>query len=58
MGQRTNEQVRAQDEATQAYIRKTTGGAGAELSRLAELHTNGSLTDEEYTSAKASVLDG
>jgi hypothetical protein len=59
MGQRTNEQVRAQDEATQAYIRNAAGsGAGAELSRLAELHTNGSLTDEEYASAKASVLDG
>jgi hypothetical protein len=60
MGQRANEQARAQDEAMQSYIRNAagSGGAGAELSGLADLHTNGSLTDEEYASAKASVLDG
>ncbi len=29
---------------------------GAELSRLAELHQSGALTDEEFTAAKAKVL--
>jgi hypothetical protein len=35
----------------------TTGGVDTdELERLAELHANGTLTDEEFAAAKANVL--
>lgn len=32
------------------------GGVAAELARLAELHTSGALTDEEFAAAKAKAL--
>ena len=40
------------------YIRETTGSASSadELVRLADLHDAGTLSDEEYASAKAKVL--
>ncbi len=41
-----------------AYIRETAGGGSDvdELARLAKLHDDGKLTDEEFASMKAKVL--
>lgn len=63
MNQRAARAVQEQDEAMQAYIRQAAGSGGgggtaAELSRLAELHSNGTLSDDEYNAAKAKVLSG
>ena len=50
------QQTRSED-----YIRQVSGGGGAtgnadELTKLAELHTNGVLTDEEFSTQKAKLL--
>lgn len=54
------EDVKAADEAAQAYIRQAAAGAGAgvagELERLADLRTNGVITDEEFDARKAKLL--
>ena len=60
MNDRNARAARDQEEALRAYVRDaagTGGGTATELSRLAELHSNGTLTDEEYASAKAKVLN-
>ena len=60
MNDRNARAAQAQEEAMRAYVRDaagTGGGTATELSRLAELHSNGTLTDEEYASAKAKVLN-
>jgi len=59
MGRRAEAQSQESEQAFQAYIRSAAGsgsGTGDELARLAELHNAGSLTDDEYAKAKASVL--
>jgi hypothetical protein len=59
MNRRGAEAAQAQDDAAQAYIRQAAGsggGAGDELAKLAELHSNGKLDDAEYAAAKAKVL--
>ena len=60
MNDRAVEQAKAQDEAIQAYIRNAAGSGGAstadELSKLADLHANGTIDDAEYASLKAKLL--
>ena len=50
-----------QQKRSEDYIRQVSGGGGAtgnadELTKLAELHKNGVLTDEEFSSQKAKLL--
>jgi len=59
MNERAAEQARAADDATQAYIRQAAGTSAStadELSKLADLHSAGSLSDTEYEQAKARVV--
>ncbi|MFH9864367.1 SHOCT domain-containing protein [Streptomyces sp. NPDC017202] len=60
MGKREQRHVRAQQEQTQRYIRKTVGSAGTsevdELAKLSEIRARGDITDEEYRRAKEKVL--
>ena len=50
-----------QQKRSEDYIRQVSGGGGStgnadELTKLAELHKNGVLTDEEFSSQKAKLL--
>jgi hypothetical protein len=50
-----------QQKRSDDYIRQVSGGGGAtgnadELTKLAELHTNGVLTDEEFSAQKSKLL--
>ncbi len=60
MGERQLKAARAQEAAMQDYIRTTAGGSGVsaadELSKLADLHSQGKINDAEYASAKAKVV--
>ena len=60
MGDRAAADAQAQDEATQQYIRSVAGteSAADQLQRLSDLHSAGKLSDDEYQSAKAKVIDG
>ncbi len=51
--------ARQQEDAFRKYVRETaaTGSSSTdELERLTELHKNGSLSDEEFATAKAKLL--
>ena len=59
MNRRQTERSQAQDDAMQSYIRQAAGSGGSasdEVSKLADLHANGTLTDAEYAAAKAKAL--
>jgi hypothetical protein len=59
MGARQDRARDDQDEAYRAYIRDAAGGgSGSELEKLAELHSSGKLTDDEYAQAKSRVIAG
>ncbi|MET8244488.1 SHOCT domain-containing protein [Streptomyces sp. NPDC005202] len=63
MGRREMEQVRAQQQAVDAYIRETAAGSGRpssaeELTKLSELRARGDITDEEFGRAKELILTG
>lgn len=61
MNERAARAAQEQEDAIQTYIRQAAGSGGGtadELSRLAELHGNGTLSDDEYNAAKAKVLSG
>ncbi len=59
MGERTVEQIKAQEQAAQQYIRDVaTGGSADELAKLADLHAAGKLSDDEYATMKAKVIQG
>jgi hypothetical protein len=59
MGERSVQAAQVQQDAMDGYIRDVAStGASDELSKLADLHTAGKLTDSEYTAAKAKVLAG
>ena len=53
-------EAQAADQAAQAYIRQAAAGAGTgvagELERLADLRDNGVITDAEFESRKAKLL--
>ena len=60
MAQRQVNRVQAQEAAMQDYIRTTAGGGGSaadQLASLAELHTSGKLSDDEYAAAKAKIIN-
>ncbi len=51
--------AKAQNEATQAYIRQAAGTGTSDadqLAKLADLHTSGKIDDAEYAAAKAKIL--
>jgi hypothetical protein len=59
MAERDAAQVRAADEAFQAYVRNVADPAGSsisELERLASLKERGVLTEEEFAAQKAKLL--
>ena len=60
MGARQVESAQQQDAAMQNYIRSAAGGSNAadQLASLAQLHTSGKLSDEEYATAKSKVISG
>ena len=59
MSEHAIEAAQAQDEAARAYIRDAAGsGTADELAKLAELHSGGRLSDDEYAAAKAKALGG
>ena len=61
MNRRADEDAQASEAAAQAYIRQVAGASGGtadQLSKLADLHSAGQLSDAEYDQAKARVVAG
>ena len=60
MAEHAAEAAQAQDKAMRAYVQDAagTGGAAAELERLAELKASGAITDAEFQQMKAKVITG
>jgi len=59
MAARRMSDAAAQDEAMRAYVRDaagTGGGPGDQIARLVELRDDGSISEEEFQTAKAKVL--
>ncbi len=61
MHERQMQHAVAQQKRSDDYIRQVSGGGGAtsnadELSKLADLHRNGVLSDEEFAAQKAKLL--
>jgi hypothetical protein len=60
MGDRQARQARAQDEQFRAYVKEAAGSNGTsqsdELAKLAGLHDQGVLSDQEFEQAKAKIL--
>ena len=59
MSNRAVAQAQVQQDSMDTYIRQTAGteSSADQLAKLSDLHTNGKLSDEEYATAKAKVLD-
>ena len=59
MGARQQQAVDDQDAAFRSYVKDAAGGGSAdELAKLADLHSSGKLTDDEYAQAKGRVIAG
>jgi hypothetical protein len=58
MAQRSVKQAQAQEQAFQTYVRETAGSAdtASQLDRLATLHNDGKLSDDEFAKAKAKLI--
>jgi putative oligomerization/nucleic acid binding protein/phospholipase D-like protein len=60
MHQRQIDHAVAMQKSQEKYIREVSGGSGSsnaeELTKLAELHKNGVLTDDEFAAQKAKLL--
>ena len=60
MGERQAQDAEARDQAARAYIKDAAGSNGQsqsdELAKLAGLHDQGVLSDQEFEQAKAKVL--
>jgi type VI protein secretion system component VasK len=60
MGERQQRDAEQRDQAARAYIRDAAGSNGTsqadELTRLAGLHDQGVLSDQEFAQAKAKIL--
>ena len=59
MNERAIQQVQAHQEASNAYIRQVAGTGTSiadELKNLAELHSAGTLSDDEYAKIKAKII--
>jgi type VI protein secretion system component VasK len=59
MSDRAVSQAQLQQDSVDTYIRQTAGteSSADQLSTLSDLHNNGKLSDEEYATAKAKVLN-
>ena len=59
MGERSAEQARQSEQAFRSYVQDAAGSASPsdQLASLADLHANGKISDDEYATAKARVLD-
>lgn len=61
MHERAEAAARHNEEAFRRYVRETAGTQGSgsldELERLSALHSQGSLSDDEFARAKAQLLD-
>ncbi len=59
MGARQEQAIDDQDAAFRSYVKDAAGGGSAdELAKLADLHSSGKLTDDEYAQAKGRVIAG
>ena len=58
MTQRDLDEVKAQEQAFQAYVQQTAGAGGSadELAKLADLKDRGVITDAEFEQQKAKIL--
>ncbi len=58
MAERNMERAAANAQAQQEYIKQVAGTSSTadELTKLADLHSRGLLTDEEFNSQKAALL--
>ncbi|MEU9079527.1 SHOCT domain-containing protein [Kitasatospora sp. NPDC004745] len=58
MGQRELTEAKEREEQFRTYVRDTASAPSTtdELAKLAELHSSGKLTEEEYAAAKAKLL--
>ena len=57
MHERDVEQAKAQNEAFQAYVRQSAGRDSADqLAKLADLHTKGVISEQEFETEKAKIL--
>jgi type VI protein secretion system component VasK len=60
MGERQQHDAEQRDQATRAYIKEAAGSNGTsqtdELAKLAGLHDQGVLSDQEFAQAKAKIL--
>ena len=59
MHERDARQAQAQDEAFRAYTRDAAhenGGTADELTKLADLHDHGAITDADYERGKEKIL--
>ena len=59
MHERQAQQAASREEAAVAYIQETAGadiGSADEIAKLAQLHKDGVLTDDEFASQKAKLL--
>ncbi len=59
MHERQMDHAIRQQQRSEEYIRQVSGGGGGsadELAKLAELHKNGVLTDDEFATQKAKLL--
>ena len=61
MGERAVKSAEEQDAAMRAYVQSASGGssgvsAAEQVEKLAQLHADGKLTDQEFADAKAKAL--
>ena len=61
MGERAAKSAEEQDAAMRAYVQSASGGssgvsAAEQVEKLAQLHADGKLTDQEFADAKAKAL--
>ena len=58
MRERSMRDAKAMEDAQRAYIREAAGGddPAEQLRKLADLHNEGKLSDDEYTAAKAKIV--
>lgn len=59
MSDRAVSQAQKEQASMDSYIRQTAGGESSadELAKLSDLHAGGKLSDDEYATAKAKVLN-
>ena len=58
MAERSVQRAQAQEQQFQSYVRETAGTAdtATQLDRLATLHNDGKLNDDEFAKAKAKLI--